>query len=128
MRIGRKARGAFIGVGDEQRIAAIARRRMNWAASMRTASRPGALQPLRFGGLVAAAALFAPKGETGAALIGFAVFGLRASLLPRRWDLAIFVSFGGVRRRECDPGGSLARDACRRRREVAQITLSAIYR
>jgi hypothetical protein len=81
---------------------------------------------LRFGGLFAAEALLATNGEIGAALVGFAVFGLRASLLPRRWDLAISISFGGVRRRECDPGVSLALDACRRR-ELAQITLSAIY-
>jgi hypothetical protein len=58
-----------------------------------------ARQPFRFGGLVAAEALFGAKGEAGAATDGFAAFGLRASLLPRRWDLAIFFSFGGVRRR-----------------------------
>jgi hypothetical protein len=67
------------------------------------ADRFRALQPLRFGGLAAAGALLPANGETGAALVGFAVFGLRASLLPRRWDLAIFVSFGGVRRRNSDP-------------------------
>ena len=59
-----------------------------------------ARQPFRFGGLVAAEALFGAKGEAGAATDGFAAFGLRASLLPRRWDLAIFFSLGGVRRRK----------------------------
>jgi hypothetical protein len=53
---------------------------------------PSAHQPFRFGGLFGTAAPFTTKGETGAALAGFAVFGLRASLLPRRWDLAILVS------------------------------------
>jgi hypothetical protein len=79
------------------------------------------------GGLVAADALLAAKGEIGAAPVGFAVFGLRASLLPRRWDLAMSVSFGAVRRRDCDPGVALALGVRRRRSEVAQIILSAIY-
>jgi hypothetical protein len=83
---------------------------------------------LCFRGLAAADGLLAAKGGIGAAPAGFAVFGLRASLLPRRWDLAIFVSFGGVRRRDCDPGVGLALDACRRGRELAQIILCSIYR
>lgn len=54
---------------------------------------PYLCQPFRFGGLFGIAAPFTTKGETGAALAGLAVFGLRASLLPRRWDLAISFSY-----------------------------------
>jgi hypothetical protein len=50
------------------------------------------LQLFRFGGLFGIDAPFTAKGDTGAAACGFVDFGLRASLLPRRWDLAIFFS------------------------------------
>jgi len=111
------------------------------------------LQPFRFGGLVAGEGLFGANGETGAALVGFAAFGLRASLLPRRWDLAIFFSFGGVRRRnreqrvayarvvgrwrrrttrapDCTPHSKYSQRlrAGRSGREIVQVNLPSIYR
>jgi hypothetical protein len=66
--------------------------RKNARSSRDPRSPPFAPQPLRFGGLFGIDAPLTTKGETGAALAAFAVFGLRASLLPRRWDLAIFFS------------------------------------
>jgi len=61
------------------------------------------LQLFRFGGLFGIDAPRAAKGEAIAATCGLVAFGFRASLLPRRWDLAIVFSFGGVRRRNSDP-------------------------
>jgi hypothetical protein len=65
---------------------------------------PFSCQPFRFGGLFGIAAPLTMKGETGAALADLAVFGLRASLLPRRWDLAI--SFSCWRRLTSQPLGA----------------------
>jgi hypothetical protein len=112
---------------------------------------PFVRQPFRFGGLFGTAAPFTTKGETGAALAGLAVFGLRASLLPRRWDLAI--SFSCWRRLATQPLAAPLRrmefsapssgmgpdfaidgeysppaDVCRASREIAHFNLSSIYR
>jgi len=89
-----------------RRIGAIKGRQIDEAAKRRRRLRdrhaaPLAHQPLRFGGLFGIDAPFTTKGETGGALAGLAAFGLRASLLPRRWDLAIFVSYW--RRRASQP-------------------------
>jgi len=88
---------------------------------------PSAHQPLRFGGLFGIDAPFTTKGETGGALAGFAAFGLRASLLPRRWDLAIFVSNSW--RRASQPlvaspgvGRSVARAEGRTERQILRVT------
>jgi hypothetical protein len=54
-----------------------------------------ASQCFRFG-VAAAADGFAAKGEAGAATAGFAALGLRVSRLPRRFSLAIFLSFWRV--------------------------------
>lgn len=60
---------------------------------MRAGGDAPAAQPFRFGGLVAIDPLFGANGEVCAATVGFGAFGLRASLLPCRWDLAISVSY-----------------------------------
>ena len=92
MDTGRGAYGAIVSIDDGRRIGP-SNADCYWVKSARTAFAPPApVQPFRFGGLFGIDAPFATKGETGAALAGFAVFGLRASLLPRRWDLAIFFS------------------------------------
>ena len=57
-----------------------------------SASAPLAPQPLRFGPGAATDAALGAKGETDAAISGLAAFGLRASRLPCRWDLAILFS------------------------------------
>jgi hypothetical protein len=112
---------------------------------------PFAHQPFRFGGLFGIDAPFTTKGETGAALAGFAVFGLRASLLPRRWDLAIFFSFwrrraprplvASLRRAESQSRAprsdthatfqaslKIFDAAWRRRREIVHVDLWSTYR
>lgn len=95
---------AFAHVDDELPIDVGGRRQGERAAKRRRRLRDPhsplfPLQPFRFGGLFGAETPFTAKGEAAAATCGLVAFGLRASLLPRRWDLAIVFSFGGVRRR-----------------------------
>jgi hypothetical protein len=95
--IGDEARRTFVSGDDARHIGAVEGRQIGGTAKLRRRlpdlhAPPSTRQPFRFGGLFGIDAPLATKGETGAALAGFAVFGLRASLLPRRWDLAIYFS------------------------------------